>query len=425
MKQELIDFGHAQCSVIYDNGERYFPLRYVVEKVLLRSKAGVKNMQNKSEYKQFMKMCNVNFDHVKAGIQHTNCVSEDGLKMFLLNTQVGRLSVEARKAQNKIMAYLNLSLVSERELVIKNISYELLDEHDPEIRQLILDTVEKKDANFQLCTHCDKYYPLDKLYFNPDSRATTGFVKICYPCYKGLDLVDKRQHISYDKNRNKKVDILSEYNKYIIGEIDKLPLIIDNKESYLEIIKYLYKEGRINKGDINIWKIRDKFKLTNIKNYFSTKNLYKELLDEELHNEDDSELDTYETRIETEIINNIHRIEDGMRYIDRQYDIDGGVIDIVARDKNDKLCLIEVKIIDNNVKLIWQASYYQSQFEEPIRMITIAPSYTDRLYSALVNVKNTEIMYYWYDNDGEIIFAEYKPMEEIKIKYKQDISKIM
>ena len=101
-----------------------------------------------------------------------------------------------------------------------------------------------------------------------------------------------------------------------------------------------------------------------------------------------------ETDLEQLIINDISVIEEGMPFIGNQIKIENGIIDILARDKNNILCIIELKIVTDCKDIIWQSSYYPTCFNEPNRMITIAPEYENHIYFGLQNIKNVEIMNY-------------------------------
>jgi len=60
-----------------------------------------------------------------------------------------------------------------------------------------------------------------------------------------------------------------------------------------------------------------------------------------------------ETDLEQLIINDISVIEEGMTFIGNQIKIENGIIDILARDKNNTLCIIELKIVTDCKDIIW------------------------------------------------------------------------
>lgn len=95
-------------------------------------------------------------------------------------------------------------------------------------------------------------------------------------------------------------------------------------------------------------------------------------------------------------------VEEGMQFIERQYRVDDGFIDILARGKDGKLTIIELKVVDNDKDLVFQSSYYPTQFDEEVRMITIAPGYNEKIYKALRNIGSVELLKYKLDNGLKI-----------------------
>jgi Holliday junction resolvase-like predicted endonuclease len=112
--------------------------------------------------------------------------------------------------------------------------------------------------------------------------------------------------------------------------------------------------------------------------------------------------------LETFLCDHLYLIEKGMRPEKRQYRINGGIIDILARDANNTLCIIELKVVANSKSIIFQAAYYQGQFEEKkLRVITIAPGYDEEIFKALKNIKNIEIKYYFLNDAGYIQIKDF------------------
>lgn len=109
-----------------------------------------------------------------------------------------------------------------------------------------------------------------------------------------------------------------------------------------------------------------------------------------------------ELKLEKFLFKQIELIENGMTVIERQYEVKDGRIDILARDKENKLCIIELKVVPNDEKLIFQCVYYPTQFNEPVRMITIAPDYEYKIKVSLDSL-GVERKIYKYENDKLII----------------------
>lgn len=91
------------------------------------------------------------------------------------------------------------------------------------------------------------------------------------------------------------------------------------------------------------------------------------------------QLNYNEKFIEKILINNLDLIEDGMIFVGSQVSVDGGFVDILARDKSNKLVIIEVKINSYDERVVSQVLFYPSQFEEECRVIVIAPDYNKKI----------------------------------------------
>ena len=109
-----------------------------------------------------------------------------------------------------------------------------------------------------------------------------------------------------------------------------------------------------------------------------------------------------ELKLEKYLSANLFLIEERMEFIARQVEIADGRIDILARDKNNILCIIELKVVSNDEKLVFQSVYYPTQFNEPVRMITIAPDYDYKIKTAL-DTLGVERKSYQYNDDILII----------------------
>lgn len=136
-------------------------------------------------------------------------------------------------------------------------------------------------------------------------------------------------------------------------------------------------------------------------------NPYKRTLEEQLRAVLDSEKILNNTTryiseadLEDYVVNNLSIIEDGLVFIDRQVTVSGGIIDILAKDIDGKLAIIELKI-DDDKSIVWQAMYYPKEISRihrvdraNIRMLTIAPSYKKSILEALNNIDHVELYSY-------------------------------
>lgn len=132
-------------------------------------------------------------------------------------------------------------------------------------------------------------------------------------------------------------------------------------------------------------------------------NPYKRTLEETLTSEIETSVDSStsyisEKDLEDYLLKNINLIEEDLRVIDRQVDISGGTLDILAKDKNGVLCIIELKIKEDK-SIIWQSIHYPMGLKSKlncgnVRMIVVAPEYSKPIRSALSKSGNVEMLKY-------------------------------
>ena len=121
-----------------------------------------------------------------------------------------------------------------------------------------------------------------------------------------------------------------------------------------------------------------------------------------------------EKDLETYLINHLDLIEDGLTFQTRQYHLDEGIIDILAKDKDDNIVIIELKIEDDK-KIIWQSMYYPKQikkkFNSKVRMITIMPFYPKYLLDILNDLNIEKFSYNIKISNNKIVDLTLKKEE--------------
>ena len=290
--QEWIEIGNVQVPIILDEGgEKYYPMRYVNEKVLLRKGKTMIGKNAIDQYEQFIKQYNLKYN--EHGVQMTNCISEQGLKLFLSKTQVGRLSASQRKAQNHIHKLIDLKLISEAKIDIEHLSRDNLNQHDKYTREMIKLDIDDAKSNgeklsYRLCSKCNKYHPLTSKYYLVDNRVEKGFGKVCKVCsgkYSQFTSSDvdaqmlkkesEELYIAYANNY-----IIPIFEAYRQGKIKHMPECYVNKDDYLKLIKYMYDKGEINNDEISISILKEKTKLNKLTQVLNIIEVYKFLFGE-------------------------------------------------------------------------------------------------------------------------------------------------
>lgn len=211
------------------------------------------------------------------------------------------------------------------------------------------------------------------------------------------------------------VDVFEQFGK------QNIPLNIFIKEIYIEIRSRAMKKAKKFKktGDYKIYykyyglkALNSIFKATvghcrlfKDISYSDTHNQFKRSLEEELeaiiHSVEFSSNNVVlieEKKVEDFIIQNLRIIEDDLKFVERQVSVDGGRLDILAKDKNNVYTIIEVKV-DEDKELIWQSIYYPKAIKDKfkankVRMLTLCPNYSPHMLKALKELENVEIIQY-------------------------------
>ena len=98
-----------------------------------------------------------------------------------------------------------------------------------------------------------------------------------------------------------------------------------------------------------------------------------------------------EAQVRDHLYLHLDLIEDGLKPIMKEYQTKEGRVDIVARDKDGSLVVIELKT-ENDKRLVWQCMYYPDEVknglrvyadDKRVRMITVAPEYPEFIKTPL------------------------------------------
>lgn len=273
---------------VVEEGVRYYPITYLSEKVLKRSKL-ITNT-NLTQYKKYIKEFNIKYG--EKNIQKTKCISEEGLKNSLLLIRVGWHTISKRRKLNVLLEYLGLETVTEREFLIRELLESELNKHNEYVKDIIKDFINnyKNKIKYQLCIKCDKYYPLHKKFFNY-FKESNSYDKTCNECRgekistknninsKGKIIGDKVAGLMYRKygeegyKEFKENGVVRVYFDYI-RRGEKLPNEIYDRENYLEIIKYLFDNEFISKDNISLRLLKEDFGLRKIDDFLKLKDIY-------------------------------------------------------------------------------------------------------------------------------------------------------
>lgn len=283
MQQDFVQIGEVNVPMIIENGIKYYPISYITTKLLKRSnKNGLIHKGNKKDYDEYIKKFVVKFG--ESNVQEANCIEEKGLALVLGKTQQGRLDVNQKKSQNQLHEYLGLELLTTREQIINNMHDEYLKEHDLYTQDVIqLEIKKSKDIKFQSCNKCEKYHPLTSKFYMIDNRRTEGFTEICRVCSGKVEsFIHDDAIVNYMKNKGvyeayKEKDVIPVIKSFLNGDIRRIPKCFQNKKDYLKVVDYIIDNYDLNKYEISVSEIYDKYKIPNIYKYLTNHTLFTHL----------------------------------------------------------------------------------------------------------------------------------------------------
>lgn len=227
--------------------------------------------------------------------------------------------------------------------------------------------------------------------------------------------LDENEYLIIDRNVGLKyVSLEPKYNKLICYyELYTTKLIHENsrKLTYREMTKVV----GVNKNDltnaVEYLNERGIMSIFNdrIKDYdqtslfinntsFPEKKLIKEVKE--------SKSKLTEADLERLVCLKLNLVEEGMELIKSQLKVKEGIIDILAKDKTGQLCIIELKVVPDDVKLVFQCVYYPTQILGNPRVVTIAPDYEYRIKTSLEQLSNVTMMTYKYDK-GKLLIDKF------------------
>lgn len=102
-----------------------------------------------------------------------------------------------------------------------------------------------------------------------------------------------------------------------------------------------------------------------------------------------------ETMLEDHLYRNLSLVEAGLRPLDRQFTLDNGRVDILAKDSEGKIVVIEVKV-ETDTDLVWQEDYYVKELEKTfgkgqVRFLAVVPNYEPHIMNTIAEKGHCDI----------------------------------
>jgi hypothetical protein len=271
MEQINVRIGKVELPAILDEGREWYPLNAIAQKVLGKPKGMMSGKGVRERYSRFMKKHVIEFG--EKNVQESNCMSKEGLVEFIGNSHIGRLDSESRKKQNILRKHLGLDLIDtlEQDVPVES-DYEFIGYSDYEL-EVIHNELANEEVNcLRKCNKCERRFPMTSRFFALDSRASKGFAMICKVC-TGKVTFFEHQNKTIHKFKKLDEDLVESYrNESVVdiykavldGKLKKLPDCFENEESYMQIIKWLYRENMINENNLTLGNLSGKYKLKRI-----------------------------------------------------------------------------------------------------------------------------------------------------------------
>lgn len=284
IKQNNIEIGDKILPEITCNQIVYYPFSYTIEQILVKKKQPIKKLKENGYNNYIVKLC-VDYGFKGGGLQNTYCISKEGLVILLNSSYIGGLTIEQKKSMNLLLDYFGMDLINEKPRFINNYDYEDSDEYDEFIKDCITETL-KLDGSleWQLCKDCERYYPLHTNFFVFNTRDE-NYQTYCKNC-KNTNLRHRFVHPNNYLNNiynqygedvyvlYKNHDVISIYNHFIQNNLNTFPSIINNKNDYIIILKYLHENQQLDKDNITFSYLINNHNLRYVKEYFNIEDIY-------------------------------------------------------------------------------------------------------------------------------------------------------
>ena len=97
MKNVQVELDGVIIPYCEEGGERWYPIRYITEKFLLK---GATHLQSKDSYKEYIKIQVIDYTFKGTSPQETNCMNKDGWIKYLSECKLNK-----NKDNNKLIKH--------------------------------------------------------------------------------------------------------------------------------------------------------------------------------------------------------------------------------------------------------------------------------------------------------------------------------
>lgn len=242
------------------NEKRYYPIKYVLSKFLLKANA---QLYTDDMYKPFIKKLEIDWSFKNTVPQVSNCMNEDGWKLYLDNCKCNKNKTKEKANRFNILCrYVgSKNRIHNKQKVYDNYTLDCIDY----IKNISPNVTIKK------CLECNRDLPQTSGFFVLNKKGKQGYYYKCKMCQGGVFSM-KDEYLEYIYKNfgdegyllNKKSDIKF-YDKYLHNNTDEFKLVIKDlnyrKELFYKLVKHYYKNGQLKDDDFTIPYIFDNIKI--------------------------------------------------------------------------------------------------------------------------------------------------------------------
>ena len=247
-----------------DEGVDYYPIKYIMEQLLLKSSG---QLHKKENLKPFIKRYIIDFSFKGTTEQECYCVNKDGWLEYLLNIRKNKNKDEIKIKRLKIF-HKFLGLEYKDETISEYNSYTLRC-----IENFKAKSPKVKDKQ---CVKCERIFPSSYYFFTPNNRSKCGITNVCKNC-NGVNWENDNKEEKYiyetfglegfEYYMNDRIDFYRNYalNNNKINKNLNLNKVTDEnlqKEIIMKVAKDMFDKKIIQPQNLCV---REVHKLSNIK----------------------------------------------------------------------------------------------------------------------------------------------------------------
>jgi hypothetical protein len=268
--------GDVEIPVAIDeHGDKWYPISRINKLFYNRDKINQQAMKSRLQHLQ-KKTIIMEFESTGVQEYECNCLNFEGLKHWVNATEVKRMSLPLKIANNKLREYCGIPLIQEKEnYIYKLTDYQLKLYSKSELRlvELYHSKYQADERVYVLCNCCSKYYPKDSvfwIYNKPLDKLELAKCRKCNNNSGNFIVKDKAERVKskiYDKFDSHDISDEILY-KQIKDLYDVIPEYMINKNFIDNVLKWFVKNNK-NYVFTTPYDFKKKIKIKSIYDYYN------------------------------------------------------------------------------------------------------------------------------------------------------------